>query len=216
MFKPNYKNIVDCAYNVKPERIPLYEHGISVSIMEKITGVTFAHLNDVDDEAFFKHYCEFFKLAGYDTVTFEAGIVPCLLNGGALTNQVCGSIKTMEDLNEYPFDEILDIFKKYYAPKLDAIRKAMPEGMKAIGGCGYGLFEIVQDLVGFENLCMIKYDDEELYSALFHKCGDFFFECWRYMVEEYSDVFCVFRFGDDLGYKMNTMLPPQDILDYLI
>ena len=32
----------------------------------------------------------------------------------------------------------------------------MPEGMKAIGGVGYGIFECVQDLVGYEDLCYMR------------------------------------------------------------
>ena len=35
MFKPNYQNVVDCAYNREPKRVPLYEHNISANIMDK-------------------------------------------------------------------------------------------------------------------------------------------------------------------------------------
>lgn len=34
MFKPDYRNVVDCAYNREPKRVPLYEHNISPNIME--------------------------------------------------------------------------------------------------------------------------------------------------------------------------------------
>ena len=45
----------------------------------------------------------------------------------------------------------------------------MPVGMKAYGGCGYGIFESAQDLVGYESLCVMQYLDPELFSDLFNK-----------------------------------------------
>ena len=39
------------------------------------------------------------------------------------------------------------IFWETYRPRLESIR-VMPAGMKAYGGCGYGIFETAQDLGG--------------------------------------------------------------------
>ena len=36
----------------------------------------------------------------------------------------------------------------------------MPSGMKALGGCGFGIFESVEDLVGFEYLCKLQQDHD--------------------------------------------------------
>lgn len=35
-------------------------------------------------------------------------------------------------------------------------------------------------------------------------------------MEEFGDIYCVCRFGDDLGYKSNTMLPAEDIRNKII
>ena len=35
-FVPDYNNILNAAKNIKPKRLPLYEHNIAVSIMEEI------------------------------------------------------------------------------------------------------------------------------------------------------------------------------------
>ena len=92
----------------------------------------------------------------------------------------------------------------------------MPDGMKAIGGVGNGVFEIVQDLVGYENLCIFSFEEPELYASLFEKVGQILYEIWQWFLKNYSDVYCVCRFGDDLGYKSNTLLSHEDIRKHII
>ena len=82
----------------------------------------------------------------------------------------------------------------------------MPEGMKAVGCVGNGIFECVQDITGYENLCLMMYDDEELFSELFRKAGETNLKIWKRFMAEYGDIYCVPRFGDDMGYKSNTLL----------
>ena len=212
MFKPNYRNMVDCAFNRKPERIALYDHSVADVVIEKLTGqelVKFLIEGDLD--TYFKRYCQFFEKTGYDTVSFEAGVVPLLEGGGALTKHIDPAISTMEDLEKYPFEKIVEKYKKYYTPFLNALRDNMPEGMKAVGGVGFGVFEVVQDLVGFENLCIISFEDEELFKEVFIRVGNMMLEIWKFILSNYNDVFCVYRFGDDLGYRSNTMLTHDQI-----
>jgi len=151
-FKPDYRNLEDCARNKKPARVPLYEHQISDSIIEKVLDVKLSG-GDIDD--YYKKYCDFYLKMGYDTVSFEAKIVPLLPHGGALTNPEPGYIDSKERLDSYPFGEIKDLFIKAYDAHFRALEKHMPCGMKAIGGAGYGVFEIAQDLSGYENLVFI-------------------------------------------------------------
>ncbi len=219
MFKPNYNNILDCALNRQPARVPLYEHNISVGIMEKLTGKKFGHLangTDSDFDEFMRNYCEFFKFMGYDTVTYEACVVDILPNGGALAHPQPGYIDSREKFEAYPFDKIKDIYINAYKKYFDGLRKFMPEGMKAIGGIGNGIFEIVQDLVGYECLAIMSFDDPELFLDLFTKVGDMLLDIWAWFLEEYSDVYCVCRFGDDLGYRDSTLLSPDTIKENVL
>ena len=92
----------------------------------------------------------------------------------------------------------------------------MPEGMLAIGGVGNGVFEIVQDLVGLEYLCYMKIDDEDLYRDMFRKVGDLLVEVWGQFLTEFGDVYCVCRFGDDLGFKSATLLSETDVKELIV
>lgn len=100
-------------------------------------------------------------------------------------------IQDEDDFKRYPWDEIPEYYFEKYSRYFRALREEMPEGMKAIGGVGNGIFECVQDLTGFQGLCYIAADDEELYHD--------------------GDIYCVLRFGDDLGYKSSTMLSADDV-----
>lgn len=86
--------------------------------------------------------------------------------------------------------------------------------MKAYGGCGYGIFETAQDLVGYESLCVMQYLDPELFADIFRKIGELYETLWTKMLEEYDDLFVFYRMGDDLGHRMATMLEPDTIRQF--
>jgi uroporphyrinogen decarboxylase len=219
MCQPDYRNVVKAALNQKTSRVPLYEHIISPSIMEKITGKSFAALagGDYSDKTeFFRHYCAFFRDTGYDTVSWECTAGPAMPGSGSLGGHKEGVIKTRKDFEAYPWDEIPDIYFERYGDYFRALGETLPPGMKAIGGVGNGVFECVQDVTGFQELCYIKADDEELYRDLFIRAGKMLCAIWDRFLKEFGDLFCVCRFGDDLGYRSNTLLNAADVREHVI
>lgn len=219
MFEPDYRNLVLAARNVEVKRIPLYEHIISPAIMEAILGRKFASLyggDDKDMDAFFREYCGFFRQMGYDTVSYEELIGPAMPGSGALGGHIKGAIQCREDFDRYPWDGIVGTYFRMYGRAFAALRRNLPPGMKAVGGVGNGIFECVQDLVGYEALCYLREDDPDLYRDLFRKVGETNLAIWTRFLREYGDVYCVCRFGDDLGFKSTTLLPPDDIREFII
>ena len=219
MFIPDYRNVADAASNRKSSRIPLYEHIISTEVMEAMQGKKFGDLyggSYKDKVEFFRHYCGFFRDKGYDTVSFECCVGSAMPGSGALGSHKEGVIKTRRDFDSYPWDRIPEIYFSGYREYFRALQEVMPQGMKGIGGVGNGIFECVQDVVGFQELCYIKADDEELYAGLFAKTGDLLVKIWKQFLEEFGDLYCVCRFGDDLGYKSNTLLSADDIKKFII
>lgn len=213
-FEPNYKNVENAARNIEVARTPLYEHNVSPDKIGEIIGKDITPLlygSDSDLDEFFQHYNNFFKDNGYDVVTYECCIGGIMPGAGALgDSRVDPVIKDASDFANYPWDEIPELYFKTYGRYFEALRRQMPAGMKAIGGVGNGIFECVQDLVGYQNLCYLSIDDEELYDALFEKVGQTNLTIWKRFMEQYGDIYCVLRFGDDLGYKMTTLLSPQE------
>lgn len=218
-YKPNYQNIVDVALNRKPQRIPLYEHYVSYNMIEKITNTQLSRYywgTSEELRLMFANYTAFFRDYGYDAVSFECCVTDILPHGGALSGSGKGCIDSQETFDAYPWESVKELYINRFEPYFDALAESMPDGMKAIGGVGNGVFEIVQDIVGYENLCIFSFEEPELYASLFEKVGQILYEIWQWFLKNYSDVYCVCRFGDDLGYKSNTLLSHEDIRKHII
>ncbi len=219
MFSPDYRNLQKTAWNIEVERIPLYEHIICTETAEAVLGKEFAPLlqgDFSDKKEFFKNYCEFFKKMGYDTVSFEHCITDILIGGGALGSHKVGVIQSREDFERYPFDEIPAIYAQAFDESFRALKEALPQGMKAVGGVGNGIFECVQDLVGYMDLCYMSAEDPELYEDMFRRVGQMNLTIWKDFMQKHADTFCVLRFGDDLGFKDNTLISADDIRNLIV
>lgn len=217
-FTPDYNNLVLAARNKETSRTPLYEHGISFGVLEKASGIKIINEEKTraDRREELAAYCLALKKLGYDAVTYERCITQILEGGGALANHIEPVIKTRADFEKYPFDKITERYVEAFDELFGLLGEVMPDGMKAVGGVGNGVFEIAQDLAGYENLMLLSYDDPELYADIFNKVGEAMYRTWEWFLPRHGDAYCVFRFGDDLGYKSNTLLPHDDIRRYII
>jgi len=217
-FQPDYINILDVLYNRKPTRLPLYEHIIDIEFVSLALGKELVpqSSNPKDMEAFYSELTGFWKEMTYDAFAYEAGICEILPDHGAIKGGRPGPIQTRSDFEKYPFDDVPRIFWEEYTPHLEAIRKVMPQGMKAYGGCGYGIFETSEDLVGYEYLCVLQYTDPELFRDIFLKIGELYQTLWSEMIRLYGDMFVFYRMGDDLGFKSNTLLETETIKSHII
>lgn len=219
-FEPDYSNLVLAARNQKPKRTPIYEHIVSNRVMTEVSGVKIHGGDSGDKKAdaieHYKNYNKAFETLGYDAVSYEicaAGFMP---GSGSLGGHKDGVIKTRKDFDKYEWEKIPGIYFDHSAFHLECMREAIPQGMKLVGGVGNGLFECVQDITGFMDLCYIRSDDPELFGLLFKAVGDMLYNIWDKFLDLYDDMFCVYRFGDDLGYKSGTMLNPDDVKQHII
>jgi len=217
-FQPDYRQIEKVLYNQRPDRLPLYEHHIDKPFIEKVIGkeIGLQGNKPKDFEDYYRQTIGFWKDMTYDAFDYEAAICEIFPGHGAIMGGMLGPIQTREDFNKYPFAELPKIFWEAYTPHLEAIRKSLPVGMKAFGGCGYGIFESSEDLVGYENLAVLQYLDPELFADLFVKIGDVYVELWSEMIRRYDDLFVFYRMGDDLGFKLATLLEPDTIRQHIL
>lgn len=217
-FQPDYRYMMDVLANCRPARLPVYEHIISIPVMEKILGLTFGALengSDRDLDEFFHHYCRFWPEMTYDTVSYEVCITEILPGPGALKGGK-GPIQTRADFERYPWYDLEDRYWKLAERKFAALRHNLPPGMTALGGVGNGVFEISEDLVGFECLAYMQADDPQLFSWLYAKIGDLMVVIWQRFLDQFGDLFAICRMGDDLGYKTRTLTSPRNIRQFVI
>ena len=217
-FQPDYRQIEKVLHNQRPERLPLYEHHIDKPFIEKVIGqeIGLQGSKPEDYENYHHQILGFWKDMTYDAFDYEAAICEIFPGHGAILGGMLGPIQTRDDFNKYPFDELSQFFWETYTPHLEAIRKSLPAGMKAYGGCGYGIFESAEDLVGYQSLAVLQYIDPELFADLFVKIGDLYVELWSEMIRRYDDLFVFYRMGDDLGFKSATLLEPETIRQHIL
>lgn len=217
-FQPDYNNLLAVLNNQRPKRMPLYEHHIDAPFISKAMGkeIVLEDNNPGDYEEYYRQITSFWKNMTYDGFAYEAAVCDIIPDHGAIMGGRPGPIQTRDDFNKYPFDDIPKIFWETYTPHLEAIRKVTPAGMKAFGGCGYGIFETSQDLVGYEYLCVMQYIDPDLFRDVFLKIGDLYEVLWTEMMKKYGDLFVFCRMGDDLGFKTSTLLEPDTIRTHIL
>lgn len=217
-FAPDYRNILAVLNNQRPDRLPLYEHAIDPPFIRKVIGrdLVIQGTRAQDYEDYYRTVSGFWKEMTYDSFAYEAAICDIIPGHGAINGGMAGPIQTRADFERYPFDAFPELYWKTYTPHLEAIRAILPPGMKVWGGCGYGIFETSEDLVGFQNLAVMQYLDPDLFADLYRKIGDLFAALWTEMVKRYSDIFVFFRMGDDIGFKTSTFFEPGVIREHLI
>ncbi len=217
-FQPDYRHFATAMRNLRPQRLPLYEHIVNPRSMEKILGLDFAELANGDARdrhEFFRHYCRFFREMTYDTVSFEVCI------GGILPgpSAICGGqgpLQSRADFDAYPWAELPARFRQAAYPQFDALVANLPAGMKAVGGVGNGVFELAESLVGLEFLPFVQVDDPKLYAELFRAIGDTMAAIWSNFLSRYGDHFVACRFGDDLGFKCSLLTNPDTVRQHIV
>ena len=180
-FQNDYRYMLEVLNNRRPRRLPVYEHIISPLIMEKVLGTQFASLINgqaIDLEQYFRQYGRFFQKMTYDTVSFEVTITDLLPEHGAILGGRPGPIQTRADFERYPWDELAARYWEVAGPQFENLARCLPDGMLALGGVGNGVFEISEDLVGFQYLAYLQADDPQLFADLYQRIGDLMVLIW--------------------------------------
>ncbi len=218
-FQPDYRHMLDVLANRRPARLPIYEHLINPPVIERILGVELVGLLEGDRRdlhEYFRRYNRFWRVMTYDTISYEVCITEILPGGGALLGECPGPIQTRADFERYPWQELPALYWQAAAPRFDALLANLPAGMKPLGGVGNGVFEISEDLVGYQYLAYLQQDDPDLYADLYVKIGDLMTAIWAQFLERYGAEFAICRMGDDLGYKASPLLSPKAIRRHIL
>jgi uroporphyrinogen decarboxylase len=218
-YQSDFTRIVKAAQRKGTAPFPLYEHNVSLSVLDAITDADITGMSGGS----FTDRREGFRLAasrlseiGYDTFSFEGCITELVQGGKGLMGQSGPLITSMQELESYPWDELPERYFQRFRLSFEALREALPPGMKAVGGVGNGLFELIQDFVPLTDLAYLEVDEPEVFAALWHRVADVMHVIWERFLQEYGDIYCLCRFGDDLGFNTSLLLKPSTVTDYIL
>ena len=216
--QPDFHRFVDVLWRREPDRVPIAEMGIDLSIKERVLGKP---VRDVKADA------EFWWRAGYDYIYLRPAYefphtMPEMTNSGrqrygegenheaksmSLTGP--GVIAGPDDLDAYPWPDPSN--DAYYEPLKEAAA-CLPPGMGLVSGVG-GIFTRTWMLLGFERFCFALAEQPDLIAEIFQRVGAIQVAALRRVVKE--DRVVAIWCGDDLAYSESTMVSPKVYREYL-
>ncbi len=76
------------------------------------------------------------------------------------------------------------------------------------------MFEHLSWIMSYEGLCIALYDNPELVQAVSDRLGELMVEYYRRLVE-FDGVIALFQ-GDDMGFKSQTLIAPDDLRKFVL
>jgi len=212
MRKPDYTQLLKVLNKQVPDRPTLFEFFLNEPLYDYLDKGEAPQLNDEYDNM--RRQIFAYKNAGYDYYT----MMPSKF---AFPQKKKERVSTIS-LNDADSIADWDSYEAYKWPDPESfdnetsIKKAaevMPEGMKLIVYGPGGVLENVLALVGYDNLCIMMFEEAELTQKIFDDVGSRLVAYYEQFIE--SEHVCALISNDDWGFKTQTMLSPADMRKYV-
>jgi uroporphyrinogen decarboxylase len=187
--EPNFENLRKVlTREAIPECVPFYELFADEPIMAEILGKPVRTRVDT---------LEFYYRAGYDYIPLWP-----------LYRMRVGGFTTAKD--DHPIKDRAS-FEKFVWPaegsvdfsEFENVIPLLPQGMGVIGQTG-GIFELLHQLIGYEDLCIMFYDDPQLVKEIIARIMVLYREMYRGMAAVPETGAMVI--SDDLGFKTQPLV----------
>lgn len=195
--------------NGHPDRVPLLELGIDVSLKAQILG---RPIRSIEDDI------AFMRFMGYDFIKVQPRINFTLNRqtaqpaghpseyknapDRAWASEHEGVIANWEDFEKYPWPRLQDIDYSTYERAI----AALPDDMGIIGQYG-DIFTTAWEMMGFENFAMAMYEDPDLVTALMDRVGELVLSMYDVMID--IERVGVLWYSDDIAYTGGLMVGPD-------
>jgi len=212
--KPDFSNLLKVLAKQKPDRPTLFEFFLNEGLEDELAaGETIRYKDDGHD--YWRKRIRAFKNAGYDYTT---------VSGSAF--HFPHEDKAHDGKKSYSLNERVTIYDRrsfesykwpnadeYGCKTLDGIKDDLPDGMKYIICGPGGVLENVISLMGYDNLCMMLYDDPELVQDIFGAVGSCLLGYYENCAG-HETVGAIIS-NDDWGFNTQTMLSSADMRKYV-
>ena len=182
----------------KPDYVPFYELFVNVEMMEQVLGHSVPARADATAEFYYK--------AGYDYVPVWPTIP--LVRGNRVDTSQGFPIRDWRTFDSYPWPDPSSVTFHDF----DAVESILPAGMKTIGQTG-SVFETTEDLLGYEQMCVLMFDNMPLVEAVIERLGAILEIAYRGMIE--LELVGAVVISDDLGHKTQTMVSPAFLRSHI-
>ena len=207
-YPPDFGQLLKVLHREKADRPVLFEYFTNNGLNALLAGRP--GFEPATRDELFRMTIDAFHHAGYDHVTIPARFYRSLKfetafhEKKASVSQNAGTVITgRSSFESYPWPDAgegdYDVFDRYAT--------MLPAGMKFITPGPGGVLENVTDLVGFERLCYMIYEDPELAAEIFDAVGNRLLRYYE-ICSSYESVGAVIV-NDDWGFKTQTIFDPD-------
>lgn len=207
-YPPDFGQLLKVLHREKAGRPVLFEYFTNNGLNALLAGRPGFEPSTRDE--LFRMTIDAFHHAGYDHVTIPARFFRSLKfetaahEKKASLSQNAGAVITCEEeFRRYPWP---DAEEGDYAV-FDLYAAMLPAGMKFITPGPGGVLENVTDLVGFERLCYMIYEEPELAAEIFNAVGSRLLQYYE-ICSSFESVGAVIV-NDDWGFKTQTIFDPD-------
>ncbi len=196
--RPDFRRLEAVLRRGRPDEVPFYELFVNTPVMEKILG------KRIPDRA---ATVEFYHKLGYDYV--PAWPTLQMPRGDLVDTTKPYPITDRASYRSYPWPDPSSVT----FGELDAVGAILPAGMKIIAQTG-GVFETAEALLGYQRLGTLLYDDRTLVRDVFERIRGLYDVMYEGMAR-HPQVGAVV-ISDDLGYKAQTLVGPEDLRELVL
>ena len=199
------------------ERPVLFEMTPNVSVAQTFLGDKW--LSDEQHCGGQRNFMNAHRVLGYDY-----SVVPtwpyALVSGGNKRKKRDGALT--RSLNEGWVINNEESFEKYEWPthnetqyeRMGELAAYVPEGMKLLLRSAGSVEEGMINLVGYENLCMMMYENLDLVQAIADRVGAFVVRHFELGLQH--SFIGAALLSDDWGFKTQTLFPPKFLRTYIL
>lgn len=209
--EPDFENLKKVLARKVPDRPVLFELMIDMPYIERLAGSPLPV--GADELTVLKKCVEGWAAAGYDyTPTYASAFH---FDTGLHITERSRSLNDSSVITDW------ESFEAYQWPdpesfsteKLDRIKEYLPDGMKLMIWMPCGILENLINFTGYDNLCMMLYDEPELVEEIANHIGK---RMYRYMeLALQHDTVGIICANDDWGFNTQTFLSPRDLRKYI-
>lgn len=200
--QPNFNNIIKVLANETPDRPTLFEFFLNDKMYEQLSGQLLKGQSFIQENI---TRMIAYRNAGFDyfTLSYPDGFVFSPHEHDALKSislNETAIIKNEEDFSSYKWPDA----NKYDYSYIDDIKSEVPSGMKAIIYSPGGLLENTTQLLGYDNLCLLLFDNPDFVKKVVDKIGDSLYKFYENVMG--NDLIGAAIVNDDWGFNTQTMI----------
>lgn len=207
MRKPDFeRNTLRILQKGVPERATLFELFMNQRMYERLAG---RKASGEDLLSRLSLVAEAFSSAGFDYATTYASSFSFAQNEktkhATISLNENATIVDWRSFEAYQWNDPL----QYDMSHLERIRERMPDGMKLMVMGPGGVLENLIALTGYDNLCIMLYEEPALVKAIADKIGQTLMTYYEAAIAH--DTVGFICSNDDWGFNTQTMLSPDDM-----